>query len=174
MKKIAIIGKPASGKSTLSKKLAAATGIKLYALDSILYQANGAEIERANYEAIHQDIIASQEWIIEGFGPMNFLHSFNKRLEAADTVIYIELPYLTTYWLVTKRFLKGLVKKPEGWPEGCSVWKGTIQSYKVLQLCPKFWNAQLLQRLETQTSAKTLHVIRSVAELDSFVEKYVK
>ncbi|BDX04984.1 adenylate kinase [Planctobacterium marinum] len=174
MKKIAIIGKPASGKSTLSKKLAAATGIKLHALDSILYQANGAEIERADYEAIHQDIIAAREWIIEGFGPMNSLHSFNKRLEAADTVIYIDLPYTTTYWLVTKRFLKGLFKKPEGWPEGSSIWHGTLQSYKVLKLCPKFWNAQFLQRLETLTSDKTLHVIRSVAQLDNFVATHVK
>lgn len=174
MKKVAIIGKPASGKSNLSKKLAAATGIKLFALDSILYQANGAEIERAHYEAIHQDIITAQEWIIEGFGPMNSLHSFNKRLEAADTVIYIDLPYTATYWLVTKRFLKGVFKKPEGWPEGSSIWKGTLQSYKVLKLCPKFWNAQFLQRLETLTTDKTLHVIRSVAELDNFVATHVE
>jgi len=35
MKKVAVFGKPANGKSTLSKRLASATGIKLYALDSI-------------------------------------------------------------------------------------------------------------------------------------------
>lgn len=38
MKKIAVFGKPGSGKSTLSKNLASATGIKLHALDSILYK----------------------------------------------------------------------------------------------------------------------------------------
>ena len=38
MKKIVVFGKPGSGKSTLSKKLAAATGIKLHALDSIVYK----------------------------------------------------------------------------------------------------------------------------------------
>lgn len=173
MKKIAVFGKPAGGKSTLSKRLAAATGIKLYALDSILYQPSGEEVDRKLYTETHESIIASEEWIVEGFGPMNSLDSFNRRLEAADTLIYIDLPYLVTYWLVTKRFLKGLFIKPEGWPEGSSVLKGTLESYQVLKLCPKFWNDSFLQRLETQSAGKTLHVIRSVSELNSFVEKNV-
>ena len=38
MKKIAVFGKPGSGKSTLSKKIASATGIQLHPLDSIAYK----------------------------------------------------------------------------------------------------------------------------------------
>ena len=173
MKKVAVFGKPANGKSTLSKKLASTTGIKLYALDSILYKANGDEIDRARYEEIHEDILASEEWIIEGFGPMNSMNSFNRRLEEADTLIYIDLPYFVTYWLMAKRFLKGVFRKPEGWPEGSSIFKGTMETYQVLKLCPKFWNDGFLQRLEKLTADKSLHVIRSVAELNSFVEKHV-
>ncbi len=171
MQKVEIFGKPANGKSTLSKKLASATGIKLYALDSILYEQNGQEIDRERYEEAHENIISSKEWIIEGFGPLNSLKSFNRRMEEADTLIYIELPYFVTYWLVTKRFMKGVFKKPEGWPDGSSVLKGAIQSYKVLQLCPKFWNNAFLQRLEKLSVNKTLYVIRSVSELNNFVEK---
>lgn len=173
MKKIAVFGKPANGKSTLSKKLATATGIKLYALDSILYKPCGDEVDRDSYKTTHNHIISSEEWIIEGFGPMNSLDSFNKRLEAADTLIYIDLPYFVTYWLVTKRFIKGLIKKPEGWPEGSSVLKGTLESYKVLKLCPKFWNDAFLQKLERLSADKSLHVIRSMSELNSFVDKHV-
>ena len=128
MKKVAVFGKPANGKSTLSKKLASATGIKLYALDSILYKHNGQEIDRRSYEKTHENILLSEEWIIEGFGPMDSLYSFNRRLEVADTLIYIDLPYFTTYWLVTKRLIKGVLKKPEGWPDGSSVLKGTLES----------------------------------------------
>jgi len=95
-------------------------------------------------------------------------------LEEADTLIYIELPYLVTYWLVTKRFIKGLVKKPEGWPDGSSILKGTINSYKVLKLCPKFWNNGFLQKLEKLSANKKLYVIRSISELNSFIEKNVQ
>lgn len=173
MKKIAVIGKPANGKSTLSKELALATGIKLYALDSVLYKPNGEEVSRQSYEEFHESIISSDEWIIEGFGPMSSLDSFNRRLEAADTLIYIELSYIVTYWLVAKRFLKGLFIKPEGWPEGSSILKGTMESYRVLKYCPKFWNDSFLQRLENLASDKSLYIIRSLSELNNFVEKNV-
>jgi adenylate kinase family enzyme len=172
MKKIAVFGKPGSGKSTLSKKLASATGIQLYALDAILYNVNGDEVDRESFHEAHEDILSSSEWIIEGFGPMNSLDSFNRRIEEADTLIYIDLPYSVTYWLVTKRLLKGLFVKPEGWPEGCSVLRGTLESYKVLKLCPKFWNDSFLQRLEKRSADKTLHVVRSVSELNSLIERH--
>ena len=174
MKKIAVFGKPANGKSTLSKQLAAATGIQLYPLDSILYQPNGQEVDRKQYENTHQQILASDTWIIEGFAPLKSLQSFYQRLEAADTLIYIDLPYSTTYWLVIKRFIKGLFIKPEGWPEGSSIFKGTWESFRILKLCPKFWNEDFLKKLEKQSNNKTLHVIRSLAELDGFVENHVK
>lgn len=170
MKKVAVFGKPGSGKSTLSKSLASAIGIKLYPLDSILYKANGDLVDRKTYDKKHENILSSDSWIIDGFGPME---SFNKRLEVADTLIYVELPYVTSYWLVTKRLLKGLFVKPEGWPDGSSVLKGTLESYKVLKLCPKFWNDSFMKRLEGISANKSLHVIRSVSELNSFVNKNV-
>lgn len=177
MKKVAVFGKPANGKSALSKQLASATGIELYALDSILYQPDGQEIDRERYEEIHHDIVSSESWIIEGLGPLNSIASFNQRLETADTLIYIDLPYPVTYWLVAKRCIKGLFKKPEGWPEGCSVLKGSLQSYKVLQFCPQFWNQTFLQRLkklEAESQGKRLYVIQSLSDLNRFVEKHVK
>jgi len=172
MKKIAVFGKPANGKSTLSKKLATATGIQLYALDSILYKPDGEEVSREIYDSTHEAILSSEEWIIEGFAPLNSLESFYRRLEAADTLIYLELPYHITYWLVLKRFFKGLFVKPEGWPQGSSVLRGTLESFRVLKLCPKFWNDRFLHKLENLSSHKSLHVIRSVAELDRFVDKH--
>lgn len=174
MKKVAVIGKPANGKSTLSKQLAAATGLPLYALDSALYEANGEEVKRENYEAFHARTLASDAWIIEGFGPLNSLDSFKQRLAAADTVIYIDLPYSVTYWLVTKRFLKGMLITPDGWPEGSSIVKGTLESFKVLKRCPAFWNEAFVQRLEALCADKSLHVIRSVSELNRFVENTVR
>lgn len=174
MKKVAVFGKPANGKSTLSKRLASATGIKLYALDSILYKKNGDEVDREIYDATHESILVSEAWIIEGFGPMNSLDSFNKRLQEADTLIYTELPYAVSYWLVTKRFFKGLFIKPEGWPEGCSVLKGTLQSYRVLKRCPGFWNGAFMERIEKLSANKSVYIIRSVSELNNFVEKNVR
>ncbi|PMO57594.1 adenylate kinase [Vibrio splendidus] len=170
MKKVAFFGKPGSGKSTISKALALATGIELHQLDSIVYKANGEFVEREVFDQAHDNIINSKSWIIDGFGPLG---SFNTRLEAADTLVYIDLPYPISYWFVTKRMLKGLFVKPEGWPDGSSVIKGTIQSYKTLKLCPKFWNDDFRLRLELRAKEKEVHIIRSVSELNNFVRQHV-
>ncbi len=171
MKKIVVFGKPGSGKSTLSKSLASATEIKLHALDSIEFKKNGSRVDRVKYDEEHEKILSSDSWIIDGFGP---IESFNKRLDVADTLIYIELPYIVSYWLVTKRFFKGLFIKPEGWPDGSSILKGTMESYKVLRLCPKFWDNSFMQKLEEISINKSLYIIRSVSELNSFVDKNVR
>ncbi len=129
MKKVSVFGKPGSGKSTLSKKLASATGLNLHALDSIAYKNNGELVERPLFDKRHENILSNEYWIIDGLGP---IESFYTRLEAADTLVYIDLPYTTCYWLVTKRFFKGLFVNPEGWPNGSSIIKGTLASYKML------------------------------------------
>ena len=171
MKKIAVFGKPGSGKSTLSKNLASATGIQLHPLDSIAYKKNGDMVDRKNYDREHGKILSSDSWIIDGFGP---IESFSKRLDAADTLIYIELPYIVSYWLVTKRLLKGLVVKPEGWPDGSSILKGTLESYRTLKICPHFWDNGFMKKLEEISTNKSLFVIRSISELNGFVEKNVE
>lgn len=170
MNKIAVFGKPGSGKSTLSKALASATGIPLHPLDSILYQQNGIPVNRETFNAAHESILSADRWIIDGFGPID---SFHRRLEAANTLIYIDLPYFTSYWFVTKRLLKGIVVKPEGWPDGSSVLKGTLESYSVLKLCPKFWNNDFKRRLHMMSKGKSVHLIESVAELNRFVHSKV-
>lgn len=163
MKKIAVFGKPGSGKSTMSKRLALTTGIPLHPLDSIVYQKNGDLVDRQTFDEAHDRMLSNDSWIIEGFGPMG---PFNQRLAAADTLIYIDLPYVVSYWLVTKRLLKGLFVTPEGWPEGSSILKGTLASYKTLRLCPQFWNDDFRQKLEQDSANKSLYVIRSLSELN--------
>jgi adenylate kinase family enzyme len=170
MKKIAVLGKPGNGKSALAKRLKLATGIPLHQLDSILYNSDGETISVNTFNNLHTNIINSDSWIIEGFGTHETLY---QRLDAADTVIYIDLPYLVSYWFVTKRLLKSIFVKPEGWPEDCSVFKGTLQSYKTLRGSPMFWNNQFMEKLEYITIAKSFYVIRSVPELDKFIGKYV-
>ncbi|WP_028021952.1 P-loop NTPase family protein [Enterovibrio calviensis] len=168
MNKVAVFGKPGSGKSTLSKALSSSTRIELYPLDAMVFKKNGEHVEREVFDKAHDDILSSERWIIDGLGPLG---SFNQRLEAADTLIYIDLPYPTSYWFVTKRLLKGLFVKPEGWPDGSSVFKGSLNSYKFLKLSPRFWNDDFTSRLESLSSHQTVHIIRSVSALNAFVEQ---
>ena len=99
------------------------------------------------------------------------MESFFQRLEAADTLIYIDLPYLVSYWWVTKRFFKGLFIHPKGWPQGCSVVKGTWRSYKILRLCPQFWDSDFMEKVQRLSTCKSVYIIRFATELNHVVEE---
>ena len=51
--------------------------------------------------------------------------------------------------------------------------KGTFESFKVLKRCPQFWNDEFLQKLQEISADKRLHLIRTVSELNGFVDKHV-
>jgi len=169
MRRVAVFGKPGGGKSTLGKRLSAVTGIKLCSLDLIEYKKNGERVLFEEYSNKHADWIGSDSWIIDGLGP---LESFWLRLEAADTLIYVDLPYYVHYWWVTKRLLKSFVVKPEGWPEGCSVWKGTLAGWKYLRLSPKLWTPELFEKIQSRGKDKDIYRITSVNEINNFVQKF--
>ena len=169
MKKVAVFGKPGGGKSTLSRKLSAATDIKLCALDLIEYKQNGKRVPAEEYAEAHAEWIDSDNWIIEGLGT---LKSFWSRVDAADTLIYVDLPYSVHYWWVTKRLLKSFFVKPEGWPEGSSVLKGTLAGWKYLRLSPKFWTPELFKEIQSRGKGKEIYRVTSVKELNNFVNKY--
>ncbi|WP_232849016.1 P-loop NTPase family protein [Amphritea pacifica] len=57
MKKVAVFGKPGSGKSTLSRALASVTGIPLHPLDSMVYQKNGELVERKLFDEAHERVL---------------------------------------------------------------------------------------------------------------------
>jgi adenylate kinase family enzyme len=169
MKKVAVFGKPGGGKSTLSRKLALATGLELCSLDLIEYKKNGERVAPELFSEKHADWVAADSWIIDGLGS---IPSFWARIDAADTLVYVDLPYRVHYWWVTKRYLKSFVVKPEGWPEGCSVLKGTLAGWKVLKICPTFWTQELFEKIQARAKGKESHRITSVEELNKFVNRF--
>ncbi|WP_286829324.1 MULTISPECIES: hypothetical protein [Kordiimonas] len=162
MKRVMVFGKPGGGKSSLAKYLAAQAGLPLHPLDLIQYRQNGEMMPRHAFLEAHQEVIDGDAWVVDGLGT---LETFWRRVDAADTLVYVDLPYARHYWWVTKRWLVSLWRKPEGWPEGASVWKGTLASWRFLRKSPLFWNDALLEKLEEKAAGKRLIHVRAVREL---------
>lgn len=170
MKRIAVFGKPGGGKSTLSKKLAKALGVELFPLDLIEYRPDGTKVSIEEYNASHRAVLNKDGWIIEGLGT---LESFWQRVESADTLIYVDLPYWQHYWFTTKRLIKSPFVKPEGWPEGSSVLKGTLASWKYLRLSPKFWTTGFLDKVKARAADKAVYHIKSASDINTFVNNHI-
>ncbi|MBE9209423.1 adenylate kinase [Nostoc sp. LEGE 06077] len=167
MKQVAVFGNAGGGKSTLSQKLSQITGLPLHVLDKIKYQAGGAEVPSQDYKRIHQEILSTERWIIDGFGCMETLWS---RLEQADTLVYVDLPIYVHFWWVTKRFITGYFHPPQGWPQNSPILKSSLNSYRALWLCHRYLTPKYREYIQKAQSNKNIYHIRSIEEISQFFE----
>lgn len=166
MRRVAVFGNAGGGKSTLARQLASITRLPLHSLDTIKYRPGGEEVPHNEYLQIHSELIRGDEWIIDGFG---CVPSAWERFSVADTLIYVDLPLFTHYAWVTKRLIKGLIVTPEGWPENSPMWRGTLNSYRVLRLCDEKLTPKYRQLVAEQASHKRVHHLRSASAIKAFV-----
>ncbi|MBN3922707.1 adenylate kinase [Nostoc sp. NMS4] len=167
MKKVAVFGNAGGGKSTLSKRLSQITDLPLYVLDKIKYQSGGIEVPHEDYKQAHQQILVTDQWIIDGFGCMETLWL---RLDEADTLVFVDLPLYVHAWWVTKRLITGYFKPPEGWPPNSPILRSSLLSYRVLWLCYKYLTPKYREYIEHAQSIKNVYHIRSTKQILQFFE----
>ena len=165
MRKVAVFGNAAGGKSTLARKLAELTQLPFYPLDMIQFRADG-EVPHEEYQRAHADLLKRDAWIIEGYGSRG---SAWERFAAADTLIHIDLPFFTHFRWITKRLFKGLFVTPEGWPKGSPMISSTINSYRVLWLCHRHLTPKYRELVAEARRHKRVHHLRSPAEIAAFL-----
>ncbi|PPS44098.1 adenylate kinase [Chroococcidiopsis sp. TS-821] len=165
MKKVAVFGNAGGGKSTLSKRLSEIAGLPLYVLDKIQYPSGDTEVSQEEYQHIHQKILATDRWIIDGFGNKETLWL---RLNEADTLVFVDLPLYVHFWWVTKRLIVGYFKPPEGWPQKSSILKSSLRSYRVLWLCHKRLTPKYREYIQQAQSIKSVYHIQSPAQILQF------
>ncbi|GJD21175.1 hypothetical protein RIVM261_061310 [Rivularia sp. IAM M-261] len=166
MKKVAVFGNAGGGKSTLSKRLSEITGLPLYILDKIQFQPGGIEVPQQEYKCIHQKILEEDQWIIDGFGCMETLWV---RLDKADSLVYVDLPIYIHFWWVTKRFVTGYFKPPEGWPENSSILESSFNSYRALWLCERYLAPKYREYIKQAESSKSVYHIRTTKQISQFL-----
>jgi len=167
MKRVAVFGNAGGGKSTIARRLAELTGLPLYVVDMMQFRAGGVKVPQDEFLQAHADLLRRDEWIIDGAGGVALLW---ERFAAADTLVYVDLPLLIHYTWVTKRLIKGLFADPKGWPEGSPLWSSTLSSYRVIRLCHRNLTPKYRLLAAEAAASKRVHYLRSVAQIQSFLE----
>jgi adenylate kinase family enzyme len=114
MRRIAVIGGSCSGKTTVSRRLAALLGVPRIELDALHHGPNWAEAPAEVMQQRVRDALAAAPdgWIVDGnyFGKLgDFV------LERADTVVWLDVPYRTVIRRVLWRTFSRFVTREELW-----------------------------------------------------------
>ena len=86
MHKVIIIGPSGSGKSTFSEMLHNATGLPLYHLDNIWWNADKTHISRPEFDLKLSELLSRDSWIIDG----DYSRTYEPRIVACDTVFFLD------------------------------------------------------------------------------------
>lgn len=172
MEKIVVIGSSGAGKSTFARKLGAITDTDVLHLDRYFWQSGWKEYPRTERIAIQQQLMRERKrWIMEG----SYISSSDNRLDAADTIIFLDLPHLLCFWRVIKRHMTTYRKqKRADLPEGCTDRLSLTALLKILffPVCGRpLLLAKISARKQLPTLSKKVYILRSNREIELFLQR---
>ena len=158
MKKVIVIGCPGSGKSTVSRALHNKTGIPLYHLDMMYWNADKTTVEKSVFLERLSAVLEKDEWIIDG----NYGSTMELRMAVCDTVIFLDYPLDVC--------LDG-IKERRGKPRNDLPWIETEEDAEFIEFVKNYNEQQkpkVLELLE-KYSDKNIIIFKSREQADAFL-----
>jgi len=167
MKKIVVIGSGGAGKSTFSRRLGLRLGIEVIHLDRLYWKPGWTETPAAEWEDLVRGVIASRDaWIVDG----NYSGTLGTRIQASDTIIFLDLPRMLCLWRVVKRAFKyhGITRPDIA--DGCTE-RIDLAFLKWVWRYPQRSRPKVLALLDAHRQQRTIIRLRSPVEVEQFLAR---
>jgi len=102
MKRILVIGNCGVGKTTLSQKLAQRLKLPIIHLDFHYWKPNWTKPAKEEWRTKVHELVKNEKWIMDG----NYRSTFDIRIPASDTIIFLDFPKQLSLLRVVWRYLK--------------------------------------------------------------------
>lgn len=110
-RKILVVGANGSGKTTFANRLSKILNIRHYELDNIFWKPDWQESENAEFRAKVDTVTQTESWIIDG----NYSRNQDLTIGRADTIIWLDVPYIKMLYRVTKRSIYRIITQKPLW-----------------------------------------------------------
>ncbi len=165
VKRVAVVGPCGAGKSHLSLRLGAITGLPVFHIDRMFWKPGWVRRTGAELAERLRPVVARDAWIVDG----NYSSTMPMRFALADTVVFVDMPRRVYLGRVLRRMMLARWLERPDLAEGCRerldldflafVWRFDRES-----------RPRVLEHLRQRRTDSTLVWLRSARETERFVE----
>ncbi len=164
MNRILIIGCSGAGKSTLAQKMGKRLRLPVVHLDAHFWLPGWVECPRAEFDEKIHALISQPEWIIDG----NYGRMLNMRIQAADTVIFLDRPRLICLWNCLKRIVSHYGKNRPDMGPGCPE-KIDWEFLKWIWQFPGSSRNHVVKTINEYREGRSIYILKSRRSITQFL-----
>jgi adenylate kinase family enzyme len=165
MDKIILIGSGGSGKSTLARQLGERLHIGVYHLDQLFWKPGWVGVPKEEQKAVQQELVKKEKWIIDG----NYGGTMDIRLQAADTIIFLDMPRMLCMYNILKRQWKYRnTTRPD---MGAGKERLDLDFVKWVWRYPKKKRPGIISKLDELSEVKKVLIFTSQKDIKEFLKK---
>jgi adenylate kinase family enzyme len=151
MRRVVILGRGGSGKSTMAVRLGDITGLPVIALDTLFWRPDLAATPRDRWIEVQQTLTQDERWIMDGdLGPYDVVEI---RLRVADTILFLDFSLVRCMWRAIRRS-----------PERADFWYWLLTYRRTSR-------PRLMAAITRHAPSADLHVLRNPDAVERFLAR---